>query len=453
MERHADELSTLLTGRFDPTPVSSARFVLTVTDGPERDRAFIVDGTAPGPTLLGTSPACEIRLEDREVSRRHAAFEVVASRLRVRDVGSSNGTFVNGTLITEVQLVGGEMLRLGSTTMLVSRHAEDAPGTIPRTHRFGKLIGASTEMRRLYPLCARLAASNVPVLIEGETGTGKEVLAESLHLEGPRANAPFVVFDCTSVPPNLIEAELFGHEKGAFTNATVARKGVFEIANGGTLLIDEIGELDARLQPKLLRVVERCEVRRIGSERALPVDVRILAATRRNLDAEVQAGRFRDDLFYRLAVARIELPALRARRGDIGVLARFFAAELGREGAERIDASLVRAWEKDPWPGNVRELRNAVARELALGGLGQPTLSSAIAPSTPASSGATPDVLSRVLSLDLPFPVARQRMLLEFERAFVERALEAHGGNVTRAAAASGIGRRYLNMIRARIQR
>src|SRR5262249_22135835 len=195
---------------------------------------------------------------------------------------------------------------------------------------FGRVLGASREMRRLYPLCERLAASRVPVVIEGETGTGKEILAESLHEAGPRTAAPFAVFDCTAVPANLMESELFGHDRGAITGAVMTRKGILEEADGGTLLIDEIGDLDLQLQPKLLRALERGEVRRVGGDRWLKVDVRILAATRRNLDVEVQEGRFRDDLFHRLAVARIELPPLRERKGDVAVLASHFSEEMGR---------------------------------------------------------------------------------------------------------------------------
>jgi two-component system, NtrC family, response regulator HydG len=448
----SDELTTLLSARFDPTPASSDRFVLTVVDGAEKDRAFVVEGSAPGRVLVGSGPACEIRLGDREVSRRHAALDVVGARLRIVDLGSSNGTYVDGVFVVEAHMLGGETVRLGATKLRVMRDPTAAGTSLPMTHRFGKLIGASTEMRRLYPLCARLAESKVPVVIEGETGTGKEVLAESIHEQGPRAAGPFVVFDCTSVPANLMEAELLGHEKGAFTGATSARKGVFELAHGGTLLIDEIGDLESSLQPKLLRVVERGEVRRVGSERSIPVDVRILAATRRNLDAEVQTGRFRDDLFYRLAVTRIELPPLRQRRGDIGVLARYFASELGGS-ADRLSADIVHRWERDPWPGNVRALRNAVARVLALGELTYTQQASHEPPPTPIPTPSARDPLAETLALGLPFPVARQRVLLAFERAFVDHALATHGGNVTRAAAASGIGRRYLNMIRARLQK
>ena len=178
---------------------------------------------------------------------------------------------------------------------------------------FGRFIGRSPAVTRLYPLLRKLAAADVPLVIEGETGTGKEALAEAIHDAGGRAGRPMVVFDCTAVPASLLEAALFGHERGAFTGADTARPGIFEEADGGTLLIDEIGDLDLGLQSRLLRVIQKGEVRRIGGNRWVKVDVRIIAATRRNLDEEVLAGRFRDDLFFRLAVARVELPALRER--------------------------------------------------------------------------------------------------------------------------------------------
>jgi DNA-binding NtrC family response regulator len=346
--------------------------------------------------------------------------------------------------VVEMFLQGGELVRVGGDTLRVSaRRTSQAPEP-PRATSFGRLVGASLEMRRIFPLCERLAQSTVPVIIEGETGTGKEVLAESLHERGPRAAGPFVVFDCTAVAPNLVESELFGHERGAFTGATAARKGVFEQAQGGTLLIDEIGDLAPELQAKLLRAIERSEVRRVGGERTIRVDVRILAATRRDLDREIQLGRFRDDLFHRLAVARIELPPLRRRRGDVGLLVQYFCAQLGA--TEPILASRIlvhlRRWEDDAWPGNVRELRNAVARQLALGDLAD------LDASTPEDERGDP--FERILAKNMSFGRARACVLEEFRCRYVERTLAAHGGSVVRAAAASGVGRRYFQRIKAK---
>jgi DNA-binding NtrC family response regulator len=445
------DLQTLLTTRFDPTPAPEASFMLVVVQGTTPGATYPVEPSASPKLLLGSGPACEVRIDDREVSRRHASLELSGDRLHVVDLGSTNGTLVNGVIVRDALLVGGEQLRIGSTTLRVERQMLAAPPAIPLVAHFGPVVGASTEMRRLYPLCERLAATHVPVVIEGETGTGKEALAEALHAMGPRAAGPFVVFDCTAVPPNLVESELFGHERGAFTGATAARRGVFELAHGGTLLIDEIGDLELSLQPKLLRAVERSEFRRVGGDRAIKCDVRLLAATRRDLDKEVQAGRFRDDLFHRIAVARIELPPLRERRGDVPALARWFCRQLG--GDERtLSSELLRKWEREAWPGNVRELRNAVARFLALGDLADRADRAPASTAAPAS-GASNDAVLQILSERLPYARARERILAEFERRYVERVLADHGGDVTRAAQASGMSRRYFHTLKSRTSR
>jgi transcriptional regulator with GAF, ATPase, and Fis domain len=382
------------------------------------------------------------------VSRRHAAFDATARGLRVTDLRSTNGTFVGDVSIVEAYLRGGEHVTVGGTTLRVELEAPPSSG-LPAALRFGRVVGASPAMRRLYPLCERLAATEVPVVIEGETGTGKELLAEALHEQGPRPNAPFVVFDCTAVPPNLVESALFGHERGAFTGAVNARKGVFELAHGGTLFIDEIGDLDIGLQPKLLRALERSEIQRVGGEKFLRVEVRVIAATRRDLDREVQAGRFRDDLFFRLAVARIELPPLRQREGDVGVLGRHFWRTLGGGNAP-LPPDLLQRFEDYDWPGNVRELHNTVVRRIALGDLAPlPAKRSSLPPSA-LSPPSPPETVG--VPLDLPFSAARQRVIEEFERIYVEHVLARHGGNVQRAAAASGIARRYFYVLKARQQ-
>jgi DNA-binding NtrC family response regulator len=440
----SEDVSTILQPRLPERAVASVAFDLEVADGPDRGQRFAVDPASPSRVLAGQSPACAIHLSDRAVSRRHLAFELGERGLRLTDLGSTNGTLVNAMPVVEMFLQGGEHIRIGASTLRVSaRPAAEAPEP-SRATGFGRLVGSSLVMRRLYPLCERLAQSTVPVIIEGETGTGKEVLAESLHEHGPGAAGPFVVFDCTAVAPNLVESELFGHERGAFTGATATRKGVFEQAQGGTLLIDEIGDLVPELQSKLLRAIERSEIRRVGGDRTIRVDVRILAATRRDLDREVQLGRFRDDLFHRLAVARIELPPLRRRRGDVGVLVQHFCAQLG--GDEPVLASRLlvhlRRWEDDPWPGNVRELRNAVARQLALGDLADLDM--------PSPEDQRGDPFERILARGLSFGRARALVLEEFRRRYVERVLAEHGGSVVRAAAASGVGRRYFQRIKAK---
>ncbi len=452
----SDETRTVLRRSLPPSEADQAAFVVTVVEGPDRGAAVRLDGAHVGRLLVGQSPACELRLADPHVSRRHLALELSGARVRMTDLGSTNGTSVNDVQVGEAFLRGGEVVHIGETSIRIDQ-ASAAPTSLTPAMRFGRVVGASPEMRRIYPLLEKIAQSHVPCVIEGETGTGKELLAEALHEAGPRAQGAFVVIDCTAVPPNLAESTLFGHERGAFTGAVATRKGVFELAHNGTLFIDEIGDLDLALQPKLLRAIERSEVQRVGSEKWMKVNVRIIAATRRDLDHEIQAGRFRDDLFYRLAVTRVELPPLRRRQGDIGALARHFFRQLG--GTDRpFPPDLLQRFEAYEWPGNVRELHNTVARYLAIGDQGTVGLADASGAHA-AVSAATPepppetvgrDTIEDVLEKDLAFPRAREMLVEEFERRYIERVLARYGGNVGRAAAASGIARRYFQMIRSR---
>ncbi|HEX6764691.1 MAG TPA: sigma 54-interacting transcriptional regulator [Polyangiaceae bacterium] len=447
-----DDVETIQQKGYTPSKPSGA-FVIRVERGRGAPTELRIDGAAPAPQLVGKSPVCSLHVEDSAVSRRHLALELGSGGLLVRDLGSKNGTRVDGVRVAEAVLEGGERIEIGETILRVEPSGAAAPLELPDATEFGRVVGASTAMRRLYPLFARLAASNIPVVIEGETGTGKEALAEALHSASPRSSAPFVVFDCTAASPNLVESELFGHERGAFTGAIAARPGVFQQADGGTLLIDEIGDLEASLQPKLLRAIERSEIRPLGSARTVRVDVRLIAATRRDLDREVQEGRFRDDLFHRLAVARVELPPLRRRQGDVEALTRRFWHELALASGHTAEAeagppaALIRRFEREAWPGNVRQLRNAVARTLALGGADASPLEWATeATDVPAGR----DFVQKILAERLPLPIARERVVAEFERRYIEEILERHGGSVTRAAKESGIALRYFQLLRKR---
>jgi DNA-binding NtrC family response regulator len=425
-----------------------------VERGPDEGEVFRVDGSAPSAALIGTSGACTIRLRDPEVSRRHASVEVSSGELRLRDLGSTNGTVVEGVRALEVLLRGGEHVTVGATTLKVDVDLEHSPVQLPRVTGFGALLGGSLAMRRLYPICQRLAESDVPLVIEGETGTGKEALAEAIHAASPRSSGPFVVFDCTAVPDALIESALFGHEKGAFTGAVNARPGVFEEAHHGTLLIDEIGDLDKSLQAKLLRAIQKSEIRRLGGQGWVKVDARVIAATRRDLDKEVQAGRFRDDLFFRLAVARVALPPLRERQEDVEPLARHFWAMYGGK-EEAFPAHLLERFHTHTWPGNVRELANTIARLVALGDMAEQS-SLFLQPNAAQKDeqdAHAKDFIEHVVEQNMTLAEAREHVLREFERQYVVHLLELHGGDPARAAAASGIGERYLRMIRARLRR
>lgn len=430
---------------------SGATYELAVIEGPDVGVRIRLDPTRPSRVLIGTSAACDARLTDPGVSRRHAAVEVDGRRMRIVDLGSTNGTIVDGVMIGEAYLRGGETVRMGGTALRVDEGPIQSSMTLTKQTNFGRVIGSSIAMRRLYPLCQKLAQADVPVVIEGETGTGKEALAEALHDGGARAHQPFVVFDCTAVAPNLIESELFGHERGAFTGSVGTRKGVFERANGGTLLIDEIGDLPLELQPKLLRSIERSEVTRMGGQQAMRVDIRILAATRRNLDQETHQGRFRDDLFHRIAVTRIELPPLRRRHGDITMLARHFATAAGAA-PDALTSALLARWEAYDWPGNVRELRNAVSRWIALGDLAEtyPSPTEDSSTQSRAAAHGSGDDIARIVVQELPLAEARQHAIDAFERRYLDHLLDTHDGNVTRAAAAAGVARRHLQRLKAR---
>jgi DNA-binding NtrC family response regulator len=440
----AEEVTTLLQSGFDPSP-APAPFVLTVITGPDQGRTFALDGSQPARPLLGQGPTCELRLTDRTVSRRHAALDVESGRVRVGDLGSKNGTRVNGVKIVEAWARDGDTIQVGSTLVRLDSVPSGLKVALSTATSWGRLIGASTEMRRLYPFCERLAQSDVSVIIEGEAGTGKDLLAESLHERGRRAQGPFVVLDCTEVPGPLLEAELFGYVAGARPGSSEGRAGVIERAQGGTLLINEIGDLDVALQLQLLRVLERRSVRRIGSEQARETDFRLLVSTRSDLDREVAAGRFREELLHRITSARIELPPLRRRRGDVLVLARHFSQELG--GSDQgLEQATRLGWDEHAWPGNVRELYSTVARHLALGelaDLGMPE------PADGTESISVDQLIEQALTL--PLAEARQRVVAEFERRYVRSVLERHSGNVTHAADSAGVARRYFQILKARL--
>jgi two-component system response regulator HydG len=441
-----EDVTTRLHGSFDPSPLPEP-FVLTVVKGPDQGQTIALDGSQPSRLLLGQGPACDVRLTDRTVSRRHVALDVDGGRVRVSDLGSKNGTKINGVKIVEGWVQGGETIQVGSTLFRLDSHPTGAKIALSTATAWGRMIGASTEMRRLYPLCEKLAQSDVPVIIEGDAGTGKELLAECLHEQGPRADAPFVVLDCTAVPAQLLEAELFGYVVGARPGATEGRAGAIERARGGTLLISEIAELESSLQIQLLRVLERRSVRRIGSDQAIETDFRLLVSTRSDLDREVAAGRFRDELLHRIAVARVELPPLRRRKGDVQVLARHFCQELGGN-EQALGQALRLGWDEHPWPGNVRELRSTVARHLALGELAELS-------SEEPSQGTEPVSVDQIIeqALTLPLGEARQRVVVEFERRYVRRVLDRHSGNVTHAAESAGVARRYFQILKARLEK
>ncbi len=305
--------------------------------------------------------------------------------------------------------------------------------------RFGTMVGKSAPMRALFATLMKAAQSDATVLLEGETGTGKEASAEALHRASPRRDGPFIVVDCGAIPSNLLESELFGSERGAYTGAVSARAGAFEAASGGTIFLDEIGELHLDLQPKILRALERRQIKRVGSNEYRPVDLRVIAATNRSLRAEAEAKRFRSDLYYRLAVVRIKLPPLRERIADLPLLVEHMLKSLGV--ADSPESELYRDPEflqkllRFPWPGNIRQLRNHIERCVALGDPNLPPMLDTCPP-PPAAAGAQ-------LQIDPgePLRVARERFMSRFERSYLEAALARHDNNVAAAARAAGVDR------------
>jgi transcriptional regulator with GAF, ATPase, and Fis domain len=380
-------------------------------------------------TTVGSAPGVDLRVADREVSRLHAELEPTERGTWVRDLGSRNGTYLQDLQITGALALDGARLRLGQTDLLLRYPTAPAPVELWSDTRFGGLLGGSPPMRELFAQMARVAKSDAPVLLLGETGTGKELAARAIHDASARAAGPFVIVDCAALASTLIEAELFGHARGAFTGALAARAGAFEAASGGTVFLDEIGELSPAMQPKLLRVLESATVKRLGESEHRRVDVRLIAATHRDLRRSVNAGAFREDLYFRVAVLPLLLPPLRARPTDIPLLYRHFLR--GRQTAEPVaERDLLQM----PWLGNVRELRNFVERACAIGAAGFEPRETLEAEAPGAAA----------LSLEQPFKEFRERWIDQGEREYVSKLLERHQRNVAAAAEAAGLDRTYI---------
>ncbi|MBL8912141.1 MAG: sigma 54-interacting transcriptional regulator [Archangium sp.] len=405
-----------------------ASYRLTVTRGSSQGKAVQVRSPA---LRIGALAGNALQLDDPSVSGIHCELTHDEEGIRVRDLGSLNGTLIDGVLVRDAVLTRGATLSLGATEVRFEPGDEVVPLPASEAERFGPLLGKSAVMRELFHVLDGFAKSDATVLLRGETGAGKEAVAEALVQHGPRANAALVVVDCSALAPSLIESELFGHEKGAFTGAVSTREGAFERAHGGTVFLDEIGELPLELQPRLLRALERREVQRVGGSKPITVDVRIIAATHRALEEEVNRGRFRADLFYRLSVLRVDVPALRTRKEDLELLATHFA---GRS----IDAVTLERFKQHDWPGNVRELRNAVERWKA----GAEPMQST--PGWPAASGS--DIKSAgepagAIDLSRPYLEQKERMVGAFERRYVKALLAACKGNLAEGARIAGVSR------------
>ena len=399
----------------------------------------------PGqPVSVGKSPDNQLPLNDMTVSRYHVELTLRRGDIEVRDLDSMNGTYVGPVRVERVFVKPGATLTIGATTVQLTAEtpAGSSPPPLPEEQTDAPgLIARSPAMRKVAQAIARLARSNVTVLLHGETGTGKEVLARALHELSDRRERPFEVVDCGSMAPTLIASELFGHERGAFTGAQGERAGAFERAHGGTVFLDEIGELPLDLQPMLLGVLERRRFKRVGGSRERSVDVRVVAATHRDLRNSTNTGTFRADLYYRLAVARVVIPPLRERPEDIEPLVRRFAEQLtGDPDASPFDRETLAALETHPWSGNVRELRNVVESAVAMGQL----VLEGSAPDVAAAFEPGGALATTALREALPYREARARAVAAFEKAYLSDLTERCGGNASEAARCARMDRPYL---------
>jgi transcriptional regulator with GAF, ATPase, and Fis domain len=418
----------------------------TFVDGPDRGLRFRLGSR---PVRVGTGAGAELRLTDPTVSRLHCVLEVRDRGIRVIDLESTNGVLVHGVRVFDAEVGAGAIVQLGSSVLRLDVGGESVGVELSPIDRFGSVIGSSAEMRRLYAVLDRIAPTDTTVLIQGETGSGKEAIAGAIHEASRRAEGPFVPVDCGAIAETLIESELFGHVRGAFSGAVSDRRGLIEDADEGTLFLDEVGELPLSLQPKLLRVLETREVRRLGSNTTRRVDIRVLAATHRPLAHAVNVGTFREDLYYRLAVVEVQLPPLRARREDIGLLAEHFYKKMS--GSDQpLPPEVVATLRTRDWPGNVRELRNFVERSISLGWAERSNIqNSAAAPSeTPSGPrSAPPPVLEGLIDPELPLKEARARWTEQFELLYASTLLRRTNGNVTRAAEKAGVARRSFQRL------
>ena len=408
-----------------------------VTDGPSR--GLFMDVPQMG-IVVGAGEDADLRLDDTAVSGRHCSVVPNSQGFAVVDLKSRNGTYVDGVGISKATLPVGATLRVGGSALQLLPAVSEATLEPSNAHAFGDLVGASGAMRQVYALLERAATSDATVVLTGESGTGKELAARAIHDASHRSHAPFVVFDCGAASETLIESDLFGHHRGAFTGAERDRKGAFVRADGGTLFLDEIGDLPLRLQPKLLRMLEMGEVTPLGGDNSETSDVRIIAATHRDLWAEAHEGSFRTDLYYRLAVVEAHMPPLRSRMEDIPVMV---AAMLERQHIEPgpIAGDNLDRLRAHAWPGNVRELRNVITRAAVLAAAGVPFSEWLV--SLRAVPGAAP-VLDRA---DRPFRQAKDAVIERFERAYLKDLLHRAGGNLSKAARLAEVERKYLYRI------
>jgi DNA-binding NtrC family response regulator len=413
-----------------------------------RGRLLVVKGQDRGesvavgdhPITLGSGSGSDVVLSDPTVSRRHLSVEPGDDGVIARDLGSTNGSFVQGARFQELTLGFGAEVTIGHTILKYVPDEETLDPAPADEEAFGSLVGRDPKLRKLFRLLGDVANTEATVLLEGETGTGKELLAEEIHRHSARRDGPFVVFDCGAVPSELIESALFGHVRGAFTGAISDRRGAFAEADGGTIFLDEVGELSPEVQPVLLRALDKHAIRPVGGASYEKVSVRVVAATNRNLRNEMTAKHFREDLYYRLAVVRVSVPALRQRLDDIALLADHFVRQFCGDRHIEIGARELEKLKQHAWPGNVRELRNVIERACALchGDRLEIDETFEVHPISeePAAGGG--------VDLDLPFKQAKARVIDAFEREYIQALLKRHKGNLSAASRSAEVDRKHF---------
>ncbi len=432
-----------------PEPIQIEKCKLLVVDGPDMGKELLLDNPI---VRIGTNEKNELVLDDNTVSRFHCEIRKVGEEYLLVDRDSTNGTYVGSLRIREAFLYPNVDLLIGNTTVRFAPVVEEIQIYPIARNRYGRLVGASPRMREVYGVIDKVAPSELSIVVEGETGTGKELVASALHERSRRQRQPLVVFDCSAFPENLLESELFGHEKGAFSGAIKTHRGVFERADGGTIFLDELGEMPLNLQPKFLRALESGEVRRVGGERTIKVDVRVVAATNRDLAAMVEDGKFRRDLFYRLAKVRLQLPPLRDRTEDLDLLCEHFLTDLRqsrKEGsviARAFSPEALKVMRKYDWPGNIRELRNVVERAVAF--CESEVVEVEELPTDLQARMGLPTNHGISIAADIDpgtgLKEAKELMVARFERDYLKELLDRHGMNISKVAREAGIDRRHV---------
>jgi DNA-binding NtrC family response regulator len=428
---------------------------LVVLTGSQRGREFVISGDV---IRIGKVDENDLVLPEETVSRVHCEILRDAKGHLLRDLHSTNGTFLDGAEIREAYIRAGSVITVG-TIQLKFQPFEERIEILPsEKERLGELVGRSLKMREIFGLVERIAPTEATVLIEGETGTGKDLVARTLHSLSKRKAQPFIVVDCGAVSGTLIESELFGHEKGAFTGAASMRQGAFELAHGGTIFLDELGELSLDLQPKLLRVLEQREIRRVGGNRTIKVDIRVVAATKQDLQREVQKGKFREDLYFRLSVVPIHMPSLRERKEDVPLIVQTLIERLAPAGElpRVLDEATMNSLLTHDWPGNVRELRNVLERGVYLSPTTGTTGSTGAQAAPPiklfaigGSSTATVEAEKARLDFDVgkSYRENKEQWENEFEKRYLGWLMERAQGNISRAAREADMDRKYLHKL------